>query len=112
MGMDLVPVYEEETAAQSAQTPEGYAQIMLSPQKQQLIGIKTATVGKKNLIKTIRTVGTIAHDPELYQAQTEYIQAIQAFERAKQSDIPEIVDQSQRLVGIYADPPQAHGPQR
>ena len=98
MGMDLVPVYEEETAAQSAQTPQGYAQIMLSPQKQQLIGIKTATVGKKNLIKTIRTVGTIAHDPELYQAQTEYIQAIQAFERAKQSDIPEIVDQSQRLV--------------
>ena len=98
MGMDLVPVYEEETGAQSAQTPQGYAQIILSPQKQQLIGIKTATVGKKNLVKTIRTVGTIAHDPELYQAQTEYIQAIQAYERAKQSDIPEIVDQSRRFV--------------
>ena len=98
MGMDLVPVYEEETVAQSAQTPQGYAQIMLSPQKQQLIGIKTAAVEKKKLIKTVRTVGTIAHDPELYQAQTEYIQAIQAFERAKQSDIPEIADQSRRLV--------------
>lgn len=98
MGMDLIPVYEEETAAQSAQTPQGYAQIMLSPQKQQLIGIKTAPVEKKKLIKTIRTVGTIAHDPELYQAQTEYIQAIQAFERAKQSDIPEIMEQSERLV--------------
>lgn len=98
MGMDLIPVYEEETGAQSAQTPQGYAQIMLSPQKQQLIGIKTATVGKKKLIKTIRTVGTIAHDPELYQSQTEYIQAIQALERAKQSNISEIVDQSQRLV--------------
>ncbi|MBI3616623.1 MAG: efflux RND transporter periplasmic adaptor subunit [Candidatus Omnitrophica bacterium] len=98
MGMDLIPVYEEETVAQSAQTPQGYAPIMLSPQKQQLIGIKTAAVEKKKLIKTVRTVGTIAHDPELYQAQTEYIQAIQAFERAKQSDIPEIVDQSRRLV--------------
>ncbi|HBO96809.1 MAG TPA: hypothetical protein DD648_02030 [Candidatus Omnitrophica bacterium] len=98
MGMDLVPVYEEETVAQSAQTPQGYAQIMLSPQKQQLIGIKTAAVEKKKLIKTVRTVGTIAHDPELYQAQTEYIQAIQAFERAQQSDIPEIADQSRRLV--------------
>ncbi len=98
MGMDLVPVYEEETVAQSAQTPQGYAQIMLSPQKQQLIGIKTATLGKKKLIKTIRTVGTIAHDPELYQAQTEYIQAIQAFERAEGSGIPEIADQSRRLV--------------
>lgn len=98
MGMDLVPVYEEETVAQSAQTPQGYAQIMLSPQKQQLIGIKTATAGKRKLIKTIRTVGTIAHDPELYQAQTEYIQAIQAFERAEGSGIPEIADQSRRLV--------------
>ncbi|MBI5149558.1 MAG: efflux RND transporter periplasmic adaptor subunit [Candidatus Omnitrophica bacterium] len=98
MGMDLVPVYEEETAAQGAQTPQGYAQVMLSPQKQQLIGVKTATVEKKKLLKTVRTVGTIAHDPELYQAQAEYIQAIQAFERAKQSDIPEIVEQSRRLV--------------
>ena len=98
MGMDLVPVYEEETLAQSGQSPEGYAQIMLSPQKQQLIGIKTATVEKKKLIKTIRTVGTIAHDPELYQAQVEYLQAIQAFERAKQSNIPEIIEQSERLA--------------
>ncbi|OGX25866.1 MAG: hypothetical protein A2787_05635 [Omnitrophica WOR_2 bacterium RIFCSPHIGHO2_01_FULL_48_9] len=99
MGMDLVPVYEEEFAApSSASVPEGYAQIMLSSQKQQLIGIKTAPVEKKKLIKTIRTVGTIAHDPELYQAQTEYIQAIQAWERAKQSNIPEIIEQSQKLA--------------
>ncbi|OGX06718.1 MAG: hypothetical protein A2Z88_09585 [Omnitrophica WOR_2 bacterium GWA2_47_8] len=98
MNMDLVPVYEEETLGQGGQSPEGYAQIMLSPQKQQLIGIKTAPVEKKKLIKTIRTVGTIAHDPELYQAQTEYIQAVQALERAKQSSIPEIIEQSQRLA--------------
>lgn len=99
MGMDLVPVYEEETSSSSlSQTPEGYAQVLLSPQKQQLIGVKTAMVGKKKLTKMIRTVGTIAHDPELYQAQAEYIQAIQALERAKQSNVPEIVEQSQRLA--------------
>ncbi len=99
MGMDLVPVYEEESATpSSASAPEGYAPVMLSPQKQQLIGIKTAPVEKKKLIKTIRTVGTVAHDPELYQAQTEYIQAIQAWERAKQSSIPEIMEQSQKLA--------------
>lgn len=99
MGMDLVPVYEEESAVPaSASAPEGYAQVMLSPQKQQLIGIKTATVGKKKLIKTIRTVGAVAHDPELYQAQIEYIQAIQALERAQQSNIPEIIEQSQKLA--------------
>ena len=99
MGMDLVPVYEEQQPqATGASAPEGYAPILLTAQKQQLIGIRTAIVVKKKLEKTIRTVGTVAHDPELYQAQTEYIQAVQAFERSKQSSIPEIVEQSQRLL--------------
>jgi len=101
MGMDLVPVYEEESQGGQVKdiaAPEGYAAVMLTPQKQQLIGVKTAAVEKRKLIKSIRTVGTIAHDPELYQAQSEYIQAIQAFNRSKDSNIPEVVDQSQRLV--------------
>src|SRR3989338_461576 len=67
MGMDLVAVYEEESlAASTATAPQGYASILVTPQKQQLIGIKTAPVEKKKLVKSIRTVGTIAHDPELY----------------------------------------------
>lgn len=105
MGMDLVPVYEEETPtaaagekAEGEKTPEGYAAVLITPQKQQTIGIKTAPVEQRKMSKTIRTVGTIAHDPELYQAETEYIQAIQALERARQSDVPEITDQAQRLV--------------
>jgi len=99
MGMDMVPVYEENASvASSAPAPDGYAPVLVTAQKQQLIGIKTAAVERKKLSKSIRTVGTIAHDPELYQAQTEFIQAIAAFERAKQSNIPEIVDQSKRLV--------------
>ncbi len=99
MGMDLVPVYEEETSSSSlSQAPEGYAQVLLSPQKQQLIGVKTTSVERRKLTKAIRTVGTIAHDPELYQAQAEYIQAIQAYERSKESNILEIVDQSKRLL--------------
>ncbi len=98
MGMDMVAVYEEENGSAAAASVEGYAPILLTPQKQQLIGVKTAKVGRMNIQKTIRTVGTIAHDPELYQAQAEYIQSIQAYERAKESSVPEIVDQSRRLV--------------
>ncbi len=99
MGMDLIPVYEEESAApSSASAPQGYASILITPQKQQLIGIKTSLVEKRKLTKTIRAVGTIAHDPELYQAQAEYIQAIQSFERSKSGTIPEITDQAKRLV--------------
>ncbi len=116
MGMDMVPVYpvegekaplygvyEEGIAKQSedyetAALLTGYAPILITPQKQQLIGIKTDKVERRTLTKTIRTVGTIAHDPELYQAQAEYIQAILAYNRAQQSSIPEVLDQSRRLL--------------
>jgi RND family efflux transporter MFP subunit len=102
MGMDLVPVFEGEGEGAQVVAGEnpsaGYATIVVTPRKQQLIGIKTAKAEKKNLTKTIRTVGTIAHDPELYQAQVEYIESIQSYTRAQASSIPEIVEQSKRLV--------------
>lgn len=100
MGMDLVAVYEEisPTPSDSAVSPTGYASILVTPQKQQLIGLKTAAVQRRSMTKTIRAVGTVAHDPELYQAQSEYLQAMKAWERAKKSDIAEITDQAKRLV--------------
>ena len=100
MGMDLVPVYAEggtETGS-SAAAPEGYAPILLTPQKQQLIGVKTAVVAPRRLTKTIRVAGTIAHDPELYQAQAEYIQANRTLEQANATALPDAVSQAERLV--------------
>lgn len=100
MGMEMVPVYEEAAGPISPEiaSPAGYAPILVTPQKQQLIGVRTAVVTRKPLTKTIRTVGTIARDPELYQAQAEYLQALQGVERAAQSTSPAIVEQAQRLV--------------
>jgi hypothetical protein len=100
MGMDLVPVYEEETPTPSAGgSPMGYAPVMLTPQKQQLIGVTTAPVERRRLTKTIRTAGTIAHDPELYQTQAEYIQAIQSLKRSQEqgADV-QVVEQARQLV--------------
>jgi RND family efflux transporter MFP subunit len=57
-GMDLVPVYEEESAASSL--PPGTVKI--SPQKQQLIGVQYGEVRERSLSKTIRAVGRLAHD--------------------------------------------------
>ena len=99
MGMEMVPVYEEEGRGMVEETaPTGYATILLSPQKQQLVGVKTAPAQRKRLVKTIRASGTIAHDPELYQAQAEYVQAIQALKQAKPSAAPEVAEQAQRVV--------------
>ena len=101
MGMDLVPVYAEEgeqAASASGTLPEGYAPVLITPQKQQLIGVTTAPVVRRPLTKTIRAVGTIAHDPELYQAQAEYLQSLRSLEQAKRQSTPEVLEDAQRLV--------------
>ncbi len=101
MGMDLVPVYEEAAGAAAASTsgsPEGYAPVLVAPQKQQLIGIKTAPVQRRALTNTIRTAGVIAHDPELYQAQQEFIQGYQAWQKAQSGGSAEAVALAQELA--------------
>src|SRR3989338_6865874 len=85
MGMDLIPVYEENgvPGEASATAPEGYAPILVTPQKRQFIGVTTAPAQRRTINKIIRTVGQIANDPELYQAQQEYLHALRAVEQAK-----------------------------
>lgn len=64
MGMELVPVYQEDAAgsSQTMSDVEGYARILLSPQKQQLIGVRTATAARRRMDKIIRTVGRVMAD--------------------------------------------------
>ncbi|OGX06904.1 MAG: hypothetical protein A3G87_00660 [Omnitrophica bacterium RIFCSPLOWO2_12_FULL_50_11] len=78
--------------------PEGYAKLKLGPEKQAILGVETAPVQKLNMVKMIRTVGRIAYDPELYQAQEEYLQALEAAKKAGSSMIPEIREQANKLV--------------
>lgn len=81
MGMDYIPVYEEpEMTTDPEILKEGYTPVRISSQKQQLIGIKSDPVEKKAVHKTIRAVGRIAYDPELYQAQAEYIQSLKTLQ--------------------------------
>lgn len=77
--------------------PGGYSQIRLTPENQEAIGVKTEEVKKMTMTKVIRTVGRIAYDPALYQAEEEYLQAVSA--RAKAANAaPEIQEQSARLA--------------
>jgi len=78
--------------------PEGYAHVKLSPDKQRTIGIQTVTAETIDLKKTIRTVGVIAQDSELYQAEAEYIQALKAYERAQTGNLQEVIEQAKALV--------------
>ncbi len=99
MGMDLVPVYEEEMPSPSAANPEGYAPILLTPEKQQLVGVTSAPSARRATTKTIRAVGVIAHDPELYQAQQEFLQAQQTWQKIQaRNGIPEVVEQAKQMA--------------
>lgn len=55
MGMDYVPVYEDE-ASQPAGT------VTISPERVQILGVRTAPVTQRVMARSIRAVGTVAVD--------------------------------------------------
>lgn len=57
MGMDYVPVYEEE-----AVEDEAPGTVRISPEKIQKIGVKSEEAKIRTLKRTIRTVGRVEHD--------------------------------------------------
>lgn len=61
MGMDFIPVYEDEKGA-SVSSVEGLATIEIDPARQQLIGLKTADVTRGKVTGAWRTVGRVAVD--------------------------------------------------
>jgi len=100
MGMDLIPVYEEEQTGSPKTSVEGHASVSLTASKQQLMGVKTEKVTARHLTKTIRAVGTVAHDTQLYQTQAEYLQAAAAFQKAEDSGIPEVAEQAKNMIDV------------
>jgi Cu(I)/Ag(I) efflux system membrane fusion protein len=74
--MNDVPAYGDEASAGagSSEVP-GHTSFKLSSERQQLIGVRRGTVEMRDLAEQVRTVGTVAYDPELYRALVEYRQA-------------------------------------
>ena len=95
MGMDYIPVYEEEvegTSVPSAVT------VKIRKDKQELIGVKTEAVLRRPLTRMVRSVAKIAYDPELYKAEQEFIQANRLKEVLKLSESLEIKERAGALV--------------
>jgi len=128
MGMDLVPVYEEEGGEEGT--------IRVDPNTIQSIGVRTAAVTTGELKKTIRTVGKVAYDesriasvnskvngwieklyidttgqevrkgeplidiyaPDLVSAQQEYLIARGHLEKVKDSPFPDVVGSAKELL--------------
>lgn len=87
MGMDYIPVYEEkaQNAAQDDAGVAGHADISISPEKQQLIGVQKEKVLYRDLAKTVKAYGTISHDQALYDLVQEYRNAASSYAGLKNS---------------------------
>ncbi len=76
-GMRLVAKYADEEQAMKDMPPGA---VMISPEKQQLIGVRTATVEREQVRRTIRTVGRVTFDEtkvsHIHTKVTGYIEEV------------------------------------
>jgi len=121
-GMDLVPVdggmededfedhdhesmnkedkmsMEQNTDLSNHEKPQDRANIKLRLDKQQIIGVKTQEVTRKTMFETIKAPGRIAFDPELYTAQSEYLEALRQKGKVKNSPLKDIIRSTNEMV--------------
>ena len=72
MGMDFIPVYEDELQGSGSAVP-GRAVVTLSPERRQVLGVRSEEVKKDRLTRVIRTVGRVAVDERrLHHIHTKY----------------------------------------
>ena len=72
-GMQLVPVYADGNESAATSTVRGYANVKLTPDRRQLIGVQTGMTEMRSLGRSVRTVGRIAVDEtRLYKISTKF----------------------------------------
>jgi len=94
MGMDLVPVYEGEGTA----GPPGT--ITIDPATRQTIGVKTTTVVRGPLVRTIRTIGRVAYDETRVRRISPKVGGW--VERQVVNFTGQLVEKGQFLLSIYS----------
>ncbi|MDT8440964.1 MAG: efflux RND transporter periplasmic adaptor subunit [Desulfuromonadales bacterium] len=92
MGMDLVPVYEDEDSSLST--------ITIDPVVQQNMGVRTATVERRDLSRSIRTVGLVEYDEPNRFTVTAKISGW--IERLHVDQLGQTVRKGQPLLEIYS----------
>lgn len=101
-GMDLVPMEDDEEESSETMSmdnvPDGRQPVKLGKYKRQLIGIRTEAVKKRDLVEVISAPGRMAFDPELYTAQSEYVEALKQLGRVKDSPLEEVKRSTREMV--------------
>ncbi len=97
MGMDYVPVYANETEAPLV---AGRAMVALSPERRQLLGVRSEPVVRRHLERTIRTVGRVSVDERLvHHVHTKYEAYV---EKLYVNFVGQFVRRGDHLAALYA----------
>jgi RND family efflux transporter MFP subunit len=96
MGMDMVPVYEDEKPGAASQPSE----FVVPVERQQQIGVRYAKVERKPLFHTIRAVGLIVPD----KTRTwQFVSRVDGYVQKLNVTGPgELVDKNAPLLSIYS----------
>ena len=98
-GMALQRVDELEHGAPAV--PD-HAAFVLSPERQQLIGVTRAPVALRALTREIRAAAMVANDPALYAALIEYREAVRTRGALRSTTLSEAVTGGDALVRAAA----------
>jgi RND family efflux transporter MFP subunit len=93
-GMDLVPKYADEDAAVAAGT------VKIAADRQQLIGVRTSTVTREPLMRSVRTTGQVVAD----ETKVEHVHVkINGFiDKVYVNYIGQLVKKGQPLFTVYS----------
>jgi multidrug efflux pump subunit AcrA (membrane-fusion protein) len=100
MGMEMVAEEIDTPPPGAVTSVGGRAAVTITEQKRQLIGVKTATVERKHLVRTIRTVGRVTYDEtRLHHVHTKiggYVERLHA------NATGQVVKAGEPLLTIYS----------
>lgn len=97
MGMDFIPVYQEDAVSTSSIQIPGHAEVIINPVQQQLIGLKTSEVKKIPFLVKVRTLGRVGYDPDLYETIFEYRDAIFAHKKFRGNRSTAVLEKTEQL---------------
>ena len=93
-GMNLVPVVSSNDEKQK-KMPNGT--FVVSPERRQLIGVKTETVSEKPLHRKAVLPGQIAYDQELYVTENEYVEGLK---QGNEAEVMQAIVAKMKRLGI------------
>src|SRR5258708_847933 len=96
MGMDYIPVYEEQGGPVSA--VPGQAAVHLAPGIDQQIGVTVTPAEMRDLSVPIRAAAKVAYDPQLYSAALEHQESLNFLKKERAQASADLVEHAERTV--------------